>query len=277
MTAPPRILVTGSTGNVGAALLQAARHRPGVADAAQWVAAAGLDFQRPDTFDAALAGVERVFLMRPPAIARVGRPFGAFVAAMRRHGVGHVAFLSVQGAERSTLVPHRRIELLLAAAGIPCTFLRPGYFMQNLNGALALGLARRGEIVLPAGAARFDWVDARDVGEAAAAILAAPSAHAGRAYTLCGPDRLDFHDVAALLAAAWARPVRYRPTGVARFLATALRDGMPPGRAAAMAFLHALPQPPAPAAAERAVLAALLGRPPCALARYAVEHGPPQV
>jgi len=74
--------VTGATGTVGrppvAALLAAGQQvRAGVRDPARaalpdGVEVVGLDFSDPATAGAALVGVDRVFLLRPPAICSWG-------------------------------------------------------------------------------------------------------------------------------------------------------------------------------------------------------------
>ena len=143
MTAP--VLVTGAPGNVGAPLVEellrlGARVRVAAWDVAVARAAFGdavdivqFDFEQPDTFGPAFAGVERMFLLRPPQIADVD---GVIVPALRAAaaaGVRHVVFLSIQGAEKNRVVPHRKIEDRLRTSGMAWTFIRAAYFMQNLS------------------------------------------------------------------------------------------------------------------------------------------------
>ncbi len=135
------ILVTGATGTVGrevARLLgarglpvRAALRDPGRADDAMpaGVAPVPFDFGRPETYDLALRGVEALFLMRPPAITDTRRYVDPLIATARAAGVRRVVFLSVLGAERLPVVPHRRIERSLEASGMAYTFLRPSFFM----------------------------------------------------------------------------------------------------------------------------------------------------
>ena len=91
------------------------------------------DFERAETHAPALAGVEAVFLVRPPDLADTRRSFAPFIGAAEASGVGRVVFLSLQGAERIGVVPHRRIERRLARSRLVWTFLRAGFFMQNLS------------------------------------------------------------------------------------------------------------------------------------------------
>jgi len=63
--------------------------------------------------------------------------------------VNQVVFLSVQGAEKSKVIPHNRIESLIIEYGMEYIFLRPGYFMQNLTTTLLPDIIKRRQIFLP--------------------------------------------------------------------------------------------------------------------------------
>lgn len=184
-----------------------------------------LDFERPSTFDAALTDVERVFLLRPPALSDTRRYLRPFILAAREHGVEHVVFLSVMGVNR--LLPHWRVEQDLRSSGMTWTFLRPSYFAQNLETAFRADIRDRGALRLAAGRGRTSFVDTRDVAEVAVLALADPGAHAGRAYTVTGPAALDWDQVAALLSTELGRPVRYDAVGPLTRRRELLRAGHP--------------------------------------------------
>ena len=58
-------------------------------------------------------------------------------------------------------------------------------------------------------------IDARDVGVAAATILANPAAHAGKTYTITGPSAVSLDQVAAAIGEAVGKPVKYVAVPVA--------------------------------------------------------------
>lgn len=213
------ILVTGATGNVGAALIQQLRGgeaRVAVAtrDPARARARLGdgidyrrFDFADPATHAPAFAGVERLFLVRPPELADVKRQIAPAIEAARRSGVRHVVFLSLLGVERNPVVPHYRIERAIEASGMAWTFLRASYFMQNLD-TVHRDDIRRGAIVVPAGHGRTSFVDVRDIAAVGTRALT-EGGHEGRGYPLTGAQALSYFEVARQLTAVLGRPVVY--------------------------------------------------------------------
>ncbi len=218
------ILITGGSGLVGgevaSRLAGRAAMRLGLRDTAHGGDVAErvrFDFLDPSTFDAALLGVDRVFLLRPPQLARARHDFGPFVEAMQRAGVQQVVFLSVRGAERNPLLPHRQIEKLLEASGLAWTHLRPNDFMQNFATVHRADIRDRGEIWAPAGQGRTSFIDVRDVAEAAVRVLTEPG-HERRAYALTGTGAFSLNEVAAILTEALDHAVVYRNPGIIAFL-----------------------------------------------------------
>lgn len=231
------VLVTGATGTVGRALVDeladeavsvraGTRDPEGAADRLPGgVEPTAFDFARPETWGPALKGIERVFLLYPP-----GTDSGTvreFADAAVRTGVDQVVFLSVLGAEKVPVLPHRRIERHLASAGAAHTFLRAAYFMQNLAEVHRYEIVHDDEIVIPAGTGRFGLIDARDVAAVAALALTEPG-HRGRAYDLTGPASLDLYAVAAAFSEALGRPIRFADPSFLHFARRLYGRGVEP-------------------------------------------------
>jgi len=249
------ILVTGATGQVGSAVIAALRDidgivvRAGVRDveraSAKWrgdanVQPVAFDFLDSASQDAALAGCDSLFLLRPPQLTG---DFGDLIARARQHGVTHIVFLSVQGAESNWFIPHHRIERRLESCGVPCSLLRPAYFMQNFTSTLHDDLVRHRRIFLPAGNARFTLVDVDDIARVAARVLTqAGTQHHGQAYTLTSQTPLDFQQMAAQLTAGLGTAITYVSPGPWRFYRTLRREGREPGLILVMLLLHMLPR-----------------------------------
>jgi uncharacterized protein YbjT (DUF2867 family) len=220
--------VTGATGTVGSRVVSALADRgesvlAGVRDPAsaadrvpEEVERREFDFERPETWGGALAGADRLFLMRPPAVSDVKRHVTPFVDAAVRTGVEHVVYLSVLGAENNPLLPHRKIERHLESADAAHTFLRASFFMQNLNEVHREEIVERDEIFVPAGEGATSFVDARDVAEVAAVALVEPG-HRNRGYDVTGPAALTYRQAAGVFSAVLDRSIEYADPSIPEF------------------------------------------------------------
>lgn len=228
------ILVTGATGNVGseAARLLAARHQPTralVRDPARAphgdVEIATGDFDRPDTLDAAMRGIDTVLLVSPAVSAQEI----AVIDSAARQGVSHVIKVTSKASADSPVDRRRgqaQIEAHLKATDLAYTLLRSNAYMQNLL-ALAPMIRQTGGFVMSAGDGQVGMIDARDVAATAAAIATAPKEHAGRTYRLTGPSLITYTDIAEELSAALGHPVEYRQISPGEHRAAMIQAGIP--------------------------------------------------
>ena len=273
------VLVVGASGNVvGSAVralagrglqVRAAATSPGRLQLG--VPVVRLDLSDPSTFAAAVAGADGLFLMRPPAIARVAGTLNAFLDVAERHGVRHVVFSSVAGADTNRVVPHHRVETHLQASSMGWTILRPGFFAQNLADAYRVDVVGDRRLLLPAGEGRVAFVDTRDVGDVVGLVLADPEAHRGAGYTLTGSRAIGFAEVAAMLGGELGDPVTYQPVSPWTYATHVHARGLPWAQALVQTVLHTGLRY---GQAERVdpTLADLLGRPPRTLEAYIHEH-----
>ena len=218
------VLVTGATGNVGRAVAQhlfdrgqsvvSAARDESTQNAVIGTERRAFDFESPSGWPAAFAGIDRLFLLRPSALADVQRYMFPLIDTALDAGVRHIVFLSLQGVLFNTATPHHAVEQYLKARSAPFTFLRPNFFMQNLSTTYRDDIRERGEIFVPAGRAHTAFVDTDDLGRVAASVLT-QAGHLHRAYTLSGEQSLDYYEVARQLTTTLGYPVRYAaPTAV---------------------------------------------------------------
>lgn len=230
------ILVTGATGTVGSRVLEelvsrdvtvraafrdSDREQAALPEGVAWVE---FDFERPETWGTAFEGVDAMFLMRPPSITRVGESITPAIDAAERVGIEHVVVLSVLGAERNPILPHRRIEKHVLDTDLDWTFLRPSFFMENLVQTHREEIADHGEIVVPAGDGETSFVAAADVAAVAAQALAEPE-HDGQAYDITGPEALTYHGVARTLSEVLDREITYEEPSLIEFARHSRRQG----------------------------------------------------
>ena len=277
------VLVTGAGGNVGREVARALAERgtparAAVFDAAdarnvpEGVEAVLFDFTNPETWPEAFDGVGRLFLIRPPAISNVRRDIKPVVDFAAAHGVRHVAFLSLIGAERNPIVPHAKIESLLMKSGMAWTMLRCGFFMQNLDTTHRADIAAHGDIFIPAGNGRTAFIDVRDIGAVAARVLSEPG-HEGAGYRLTGSESLSYAEVAAIMSAELGRPITYSDPSPLAFARRLRRRGYARGHIGVMQAIY-LTTRLGMAAAVHPDAAALLGRPPLTLRQYVRDYAP---
>lgn len=214
------IFVTGAGGNVGRAVLDACRERslPALGGERRGGRHRRFDFTDREAWAAALEGCTQLFLLRPPPISRVEETLNPFVDFARTRGVGHVVFLSVQGAESRLRVPHYAVEKHLEKSGDDWTFLRPGFFAQNFSDAYRRDIIEDDRVYVPAGDGQVAFVDVRDVGLVAARVFEDPALHRRQGYRLTGPCLFTFHQAAAVLTEVTGRPIRYVPASMAGYL-----------------------------------------------------------
>lgn len=193
------LLITGATGNVGRALLPLLREQPVSViagstrgDAVDGVAGRAIDFADVAALTQAFAGVDVAFIVVPlhPDMVQMA----ANVAqAARAAGVGHLVRVSGAGADPQSPFAIGRVQgqadQHLVASGIPTTLLRPKNFMQNYSNFLA-DMVKSGTFYTSQGQGRIPFIDVRDIAAVAAKVLENPSAHAGQAYVLTGPEAL---------------------------------------------------------------------------------------
>ena len=249
-----RILVTGATGNIGRQVIRCLfKERTnqqiiaGVYDLeeAQHVFAdypelelLKFDFQDQATYASVLQGIDTVFLLRPPNLADVDAIFKPLINAMKRSGVQEIVFLSVQGAEKSKFIPHHGIENAITESGLDYIFLRPSYFMQNLTTTLAKDIREKRKIILPAGAARFTWIDVYNIGEVAAKMLVNVEHYRNQAIVLTGTEYRNFYEVEALINATLDTDIDYVDVNPLKFFLIKRKEGMKPGMIMVVILLH---------------------------------------
>jgi NAD(P)H dehydrogenase (quinone) len=237
------IVVTAAAGKLGRATAAAlrgrlplAQFRLAVRDPAKLsdLAAQGFQIVRGDyddvaSLEAAFSGATAVLLISSPELETETRrrQHGAAIAAATR-AAARIVYTSFTNASADSrflgAAAHAETEAMLRAGSAPFTLLRTNQYVANLDGVLGPARAS-GALAMPVIGAKVAWLAHRDAGEAAAAVLTG-GGHEGRCYELTGPEALDGHAVAAVLADVVGRPVVAQDVGLEDFRAAFRGYGM---------------------------------------------------
>lgn len=278
---PLKILVTGATGNVGREVIRLlATHdcevRAAVRDPEKAqqileknIACVPFDFTEPITFIPAFTGVQKLFLVRPPALANVRKQIAPALHAAKQAGVEQVVFLSLLGADSNRVVPHFAIERTIEQLGIPATFLRASFFMQNLNITHREDI-RQGELFMPAGKGRTSFIDVRDIAAVAVKALT-EDGHQDQAYALTGAEALTYYEVADIFTEVLERPICYTNPSLLRFVGQMWKRKLPLNFILVMAGIYTTARFGLADTLTEDV-AQLLGRPPISLRQYVNDY-----
>jgi len=252
-----KVLITGATGNIGTAVIHALSQLThdldlfaGVRNIIEDKIKLGrynikfsqFDFTDVKSYQPALQACDILFLLRPPQILDVEKYFKPIIETCQDVGVKHIVFLSVQGVEKSKIIPHYKIEKLIVDSEIPYTFLRPAYFMQNFTTTLRKDLVNKNLIYLPAGNAKFTLIDVRDIGSVGAIILTNLAQYINQAFELTCTERLTFSEMAGLLSTQLGRRIQFKSPNLINFFLSKKREKTPTMLILVMIMLHYFPR-----------------------------------
>jgi len=197
-----KMLVTGATGKLGTIVVETLLKSVPASDLAVSVRdpekAEGLrvrgvevrqgDFDRPETLDAAFAGIDRLLIISADGDneTRIRQHTNA-VAAAERAGVKFIAYTSATNANESKLFlaeVHRVTEQAIVKTGIPYSFLRNNWYLENEISSIQ-GVMAGAPWVTSAGSGKVGWALRQDYAAAVAAVLAG-NGHDNTIYELSG-------------------------------------------------------------------------------------------
>mgnify|MGYP003877043319 CR=1 FL=1 len=163
-----------------------------------------------------------------------------------------------------------KIEAAIIASGIPYTFLRCGFFMQNLSTTHQAEIRDRDEIAIPAGRSKTAFIDVRDIAAVAVRVLTEPIG-ANQTLTLTGSAALDYTTVAHILSATLGRTIRYTDPSILRYIFQQRAAGSPWGYALVLTMLYTITRF-GNAAEVSPNVERILGRAPITFEQYACDN-----
>ncbi|QDU61391.1 Quinone oxidoreductase 2 [Planctomycetes bacterium Pan216] len=216
MTDQP-IALTGVTGSLGANIarcLATSGRTPRliVRDAGRAPALSHADvreasYQDTNAFAKAVEGCESVFLVSLPESAERRSQHRSAVDACQQAGVKRIVYTSfINTAPDATFTlshDHYHTEQALEASGIPFVALRNSFYLEMVPALVTDGVIRG-----PGGSGKIAPVARTDVATVAAAVLMDGFEETLR-LDVTGPELLDLHEIARIIAEITGEPVRY--------------------------------------------------------------------
>lgn len=197
-----KILVTGATGKLGTMVVESllktlpadqlavSVRKPEKAEELQ---SCGVDvrygdFDYPETLDSAFAGIDRLLIISADGDNETRiRQHANAVAAAERAGVKFIAYTSLANAPKSTNLfapTHKATEAAIMKTGIPYSFLRNNWYLENEIPSIQ-GVLAGAPWVTSAGNGKVGWALQQDYAQAAAAVLLGDG-HENTIYELSG-------------------------------------------------------------------------------------------
>lgn len=198
-----KLLVTGATGKLGSKVVESllksipARElavsvrNPEKAEAlrSRGVDVRHGDFDHPETLENAYKGIDRLLIISADGDneTRIRQHTNA-VQAAERAGVKFIAYTSLANATESKNImapPHVATEAAIIKTGIPYSFLRNNWYLENEIGSIQ-GAMAGAPWVTSGGLGKVGWALQQDYADAAAAVLVG-SGNENTVYELSGP------------------------------------------------------------------------------------------
>lgn len=237
------IVITGATGKLGqhviaslltsvpaASIIAAVRNPAKAANLlALGVQVRQADYNDGASLDAAFKGATKILLISSSEVGQRAQQHQNVIDAAKRAGVALLAYTSVLRADTSPLglaAEHVITEAAIRASGLPYTFLRNGWYLENhtehlapvLEHCVVLGAAQNG---------RFSSAARADYAAAAAAVLTADKPQA--IYELAGDQGFTLAEYAAEVARQSGKAIVYKDLPQADFQAALVSVGVPEG------------------------------------------------
>ncbi|HLP96982.1 MAG TPA: SDR family oxidoreductase [Sideroxyarcus sp.] len=236
------IVVTGATGQLGHRVIKALLKKvpaSGIVAAvrniekAKDLAALGVqvryaDYDKAETWDAALHGADKVLLISASEIGNRAKQHRSVIEAAKRAGVKLLAYTSILHADTSPLglaAEHRETEAMLRASGVPCVLLRHSWYTENYTMGIPSALAH-GAVYGCAGDGRISSATRADYAEADVAVLTADN-QAGKIYELAGDTSYTLSELAAEISRQSGKSIGYVNLPESEYKGLLIKAGLP--------------------------------------------------
>lgn len=163
------------------------------------------DWENVDTWPAALAGMDAVYITFQPDLAVPGsvQIIERFTLCAVEAGIKKLVLLSGRGEKEAQVC-----EQVVMRADVSWTIVRASWFNQNFSEGFFLEPVQMGHVALSRGDALEPFVDADDIADVVVESLINKK-HSSQLYELTGPRLLTFRQAIAEIAQATSRVIRF--------------------------------------------------------------------
>ena len=217
------ILVIGSTGKTGKRVVDQLEKRGIAVRHGSRSADIPFDWDKPQTWAPALAGVDKAYVTYYPDLAVPGSvdAIRNLTEVAKDAGVRRMVLLSGRNEAEA-----EKAERVVMASGLEWTIVQCAFFAQNFDEGAWLDEVLAGTVSLPVDQVQEPFVDADDIADVVVAALT-DDRHVGQLYELTGPRLLSFRDAVAEIGAAAGRPINFVSVPIEDYTAMLTEYGLP--------------------------------------------------
>ena len=202
-----KILVLEANGKTGRRVLERLEKNANVeVRAGSRSAAIPFDWEKPETWQAALKDIDSVYISYQPdlAIPSATTAIQLFSGLATQMGVTKMVLLSGRGEKEAQVC-----EEIVKTNATNWTIVRASWFNQNFSESFFLDPILAGFVALPRAEALEPFTDADDIADVIVTSLL-DDKHNGQTYELTGPRLLTFKEVIAEIAKATDREIAFQ-------------------------------------------------------------------
>ncbi len=166
------------------------------------------DFEDPSTYEQAIDGCDRIFLVCTSAALK--SHLNTFLQLAEEKSVKQIVLISGLGVSTNQSHFLLNIEKIIESFSIPFVSLRANWFMQNFSSSFLSMVKEKKSLTFPDGRAPLSFIDAKDLAEVALYFLTHPISKENQYFDITGSESLTHEEIAQIFSKYLPYSVEYR-------------------------------------------------------------------